>query len=44
MTQDAVALRQREQRFRNLRLAWVLACVALAFFLGFVLHMVWHRG
>ena len=30
-----------EQRKANLRLAWILASVALAFLVGFMVKMVW---
>jgi hypothetical protein len=30
-----------EQRRANRRLGWILASVAMAFFLGFVIKLVW---
>ncbi|MGN1057361.1 MAG: cytochrome oxidase small assembly protein [Comamonas sp.] len=29
------------QRHRNTRMAWILASIALAFFLGFLVKMTW---
>lgn len=35
---------QRQQQAKNLRLALILASVALVFFIGFIVNTVLHKG
>ena len=41
MTDRKPMSRQSEQRQRNARLGWILASVALVFFVGFVVKIAW---